>query len=71
MRGNAMSPEDAARLELLRSAPLNSWVALTQDESRIIASAATYSEVVRLCEQAGEEDPLIMKTPERWEPFLV
>jgi len=66
-----MSPEETARLELLRTAPLNSWVALSGDESRIIATAATYSEVVGLCEQAGERDTLIIKTPEQWSSFTV
>jgi len=43
-----MSSPDAIRLELLRSAPLNSWIALSEDESRIVATGATYSEVVEL-----------------------
>ncbi|HMC32387.1 MAG TPA: DUF5678 domain-containing protein [Candidatus Angelobacter sp.] len=66
-----MSPQETARLELLRSAPLNSWVALSQDESRIVATGTTYSEVVELSERAGETDPLIIKTPEQWSPFSV
>ena len=66
-----MSPQEAARLELLRSAPLSSWVALSADETRIVATGATYSEVVELSERAGETDPLIIKTPEQWSSFAV
>jgi aspartyl protease len=66
-----VSPEEAARLKLLRTAPLNSWVALSCDESKILATAATYSEVIELCEQAGEKDPLIIKTPEQWSSLAV
>lgn len=66
-----LSSENAARLELLKSAPLDSWIALSEDESRIIATAQTYSEVVELSEQAGETDPVILKTPEQWAPFSV
>lgn len=66
-----MSSENAARLALLKSAPLDSWVALSEDESRIVATAQTYSEVVELSERAGEPDPVILKTPERWAPFSV
>jgi len=66
-----MSPQDTRRLELLRSAPLNSWIALSEDESRIVATGATYSEVAERSELAGEADPLIIKTPEQWSPISV
>lgn len=66
-----MSPENVRRLELLRSAPLNSWIALSEDESRIVATGSTYSEVVERSEAAGEQDPLIIKTPEQWASLSV
>lgn len=66
-----MSPQDTKRLELLRSAPLNSWIALSEDEATIVATGATYSEVVERSERAGVSDPLILKTPEQWSPFSV
>lgn len=66
-----MSSRDAIRLELLRSAPLGSWVALSDDESRIVATGATYSEVAERSERAGEPDPLIIKTPEQWSHFCL
>jgi len=52
-----MSLENAARLELLRSAPLNSWIALSEDETRIVATGTTYSEVVERSERAGVSNP--------------
>jgi len=64
-----MSSRDAIRLELLRSAPLNAWIALSEDESRIVATGATYSEVAERSERAGEVDPLIIKTPAQWSHF--
>lgn len=66
-----MSPQNQRRLELLRTAPLNSWIALSEDESRIVATGATYSEVVERSESAGVSDPLILKTPEQWAPISV
>lgn len=33
---------ESQRLNALRSAPLNSWVALSEDESRIVATGASY-----------------------------
>jgi len=65
-----MSPQDARRLELLRSVPLNSWIALSEDETKIVATGATYLEVVERSEKAGISDPLILKTPQQWSPFL-
>jgi hypothetical protein len=67
----ASAAEVPGRLQALRSAPLNSWVALSEDESRIVAVGATYQEVVTNSEKAGVSDPLILKTPERWLPFSV
>jgi hypothetical protein len=66
-----MSPDNAHRLELLRSAPLDSWVALSGDESVIIATGATYAEVVKNSDAAGENDPVILKTPSQWAPLSV
>jgi hypothetical protein len=60
-----------SRLEALRSAPLDSWIALSDDESRIVAVGKTYEEAVRESENAGVHDPLIIKTPGIWSSFSV
>lgn len=59
------------RLATLRSAPLDSWIALSEDETQIVAVGKTYEEVARKSEQAGAEDPLILKTPPSWTPLSV
>ena len=41
------------RLGLLNKAPLDSWVALSEDETRIVAVGATYEEAARKSELAG------------------
>jgi hypothetical protein len=66
-----MSPENEIRLKLLREAPLDSWVALSQDESRIIATGDNYDQVARRADEAGETDPVILKTPPVWAQFSV
>jgi hypothetical protein len=66
-----MSPENRIRLDLLRSAPLNKWIALSEDESNIVAVGETYGEVSALSDLAGISDPLILKTPEEWVPLSV
>jgi hypothetical protein len=62
---------NTARSEALRAAPLDSWVALSEDETRITASGATYGEVAKLLDDAGDKDSVILKTPKSWLPFAV
>ncbi len=60
-----------ARLNALRGAPMDRWVALSADESKIVAVGATFEEVTRNSEIAGVEDPLVIKTPRSWLPLSV
>ena len=59
------------RFEALKSAPLDSWVALSEDESKIVAIGNSYSEVVSKSEDAGVSDPVVLKTPKSWLPISV
>ena len=63
--------QEDTRLDVLRSAPLNSWIALSVDESKIVAVGSTFSEVVTNSEEAGVSDPIIIKTPKAWAPLSV
>ena len=54
------------RLNALRSAPLDSWVALDQDESVVVAVGSTYQEAVERSEAKGVSDPVLVKTPKSW-----
>lgn len=66
-----MLPEAKDRMKLLQSAPLNSWVAFSEDETRIVAVGSNYMEAVEKSEAAGEYDPVILKTPPMWAPLFV
>ncbi len=66
-----MHPSSDLRLKALESAPLDSWVALSEDESKVVAAGSTYDEVVRNSEIAGVSDPVLIKTPKIWMPFSV
>jgi len=59
-----MSPQHENRLELLQLAPPNRWIAISHDESNIVAVGESYSEVAILSELAGIYNPVILKTPE-------
>ena len=61
------SPRSVSLSEL----PVNSWIALTEDENKVIAIGSTYEEAVRKSESAGVSDPLIIKTPGEWLPLSV
>lgn len=62
---------DSPRLQALRSAPLNSWIALSEDESHVVAVGATYQDAVAESEKAGISDPVLVKTPKEWRSFSV
>jgi hypothetical protein len=58
-----------ARLTALKIAPPDSWIALSEDESALVAVGSTYEEVVMKSEEAGVSDPILIKTPKTWAPF--
>jgi hypothetical protein len=66
-----MSHATDLRFELLKKAPLDSWVALSEDETMIVAVGATFGEVTNKSELAGVNDPVILKTPKVWLPLSV
>jgi hypothetical protein len=66
-----MAAANIPRSDALRSAPPNSWVALSEDESRVIASGASYEEVSKRLDDAGVENSVIIKTPESWLRFAI
>ena len=59
------------RFEALKSAPLDSWIALSEDESRIVAVGSSYAEAVQKSESVGVSDPVLVKTPKAWLPLSV
>jgi len=64
-----MSPEQ--RIEALRGAPADGWVAFSGDESRVVGYGATYDEAVSRAEEAGEKDPLLVKVPTDWTELIL
>ena len=59
-----MSVEEGVRI--LRDAKPNSWIAFSEDESKVVAYGDSYSQVVKAAENAGEKEPVIVKTPDTW-----
>ena len=59
-----MSAEE--RVRILREAKPNSWLAFSEDESKVVACGDSYSQVVKAAEDVGEAEPVIVKIPENW-----
>jgi hypothetical protein len=59
------------RAEALRSAPPDSWVVLSDDESRIVAAGKSYEEAVKASDTLGVADPVLVKTPKVWSSLSV
>jgi len=59
-----MSPE--ARIKALCEAEPGSWLAFSEDESRVVAQGKTYDEAVEAADKAGEQNPVITRIPNDW-----
>jgi hypothetical protein len=57
---------DSRRLKALKSAPMDTWIALSGDEATIVASGSTFEEVSKKTEDAGLTDSVVIKTPKHW-----
>jgi hypothetical protein len=63
-RQEAMKPEEYARM--LSQAPRDGWIALSEDESRIVGSGSTMEEAVSAAAKQGVEEPVLVKSPREW-----
>ena len=63
-------PASEQRLQLLRDAKPNSWIALSDDESAVVGTGSTYAEAVEDAARNGEIDPVLIKTPTDWSPVI-
>ena len=65
------APAESPRLKVLKSAPMDAWIALSSDETTIVATGNTFEEVSKKTEEAGLTDALVLKTPKHWVSFSV
>lgn len=57
----AMAPLDLT--EVLKNAPPGDWIALSNDEKRIVATGRTLDETVKAAKESGEAHPIVLKVP--------
>jgi len=65
----SMKPED--RIQALKNAPRNGWVAFSEDEERLVAYGESYDEVVRKSEESGVFEPVVVKVPPTWNDLVL
>jgi hypothetical protein len=51
--------------DLLADIALKTWVAISEDQEKVIATAPTLEEVLALSREAGVEHPFVILVPER------
>lgn len=55
---------------VLRDAPANEWIALSQTQDRIVGTGKTPTEAIKSAHDHGEENPFVMKVPPASELIL-
>jgi TPP-dependent indolepyruvate ferredoxin oxidoreductase alpha subunit len=63
--------QNAARAAALQQAPLNAWIALSDDETKIVAEGHSYQEVADQLDRMGNESAVVVKTPPSWDLLSV
>lgn len=53
---------------ILLESPKNCWLALADDESRVVATGVTPDEAEAKAKKEGIDDPLLIWSPEDWAP---
>ena len=66
-----LSPTEEARLQILREAKPNTWIAFNEDESQLVGKGATYAEAAEEALRNGYKDPLITLIPPNWHPLVL
>jgi len=64
-----MKPEDYARM--LADSPRNSWIALSEDESKVVGTGNSMEEAVSAAARQGVEEPVLVKTPKQWSRMIL
>jgi hypothetical protein len=59
------------RLQILRTAQPNSWIAFSADEEHVIAVGLTFEDAIGAAKESGECDPLLTFIPPNWAPALL
>lgn len=59
------------RVQALKAAGPDKWVAFSADESRVVGTGNTLEEALEQATKQGEPEPVILKTPDNWLPRVL
>lgn len=63
-----MENKNSSFSQILLESPKNCWLALAEDESKVVAIGLTPDEAEAKAKKEGIEDPLLIWSPEDWAP---
>jgi hypothetical protein len=66
-----MTAQDAARLEILRAAKPNSWIAFNEDETQVVGEGKTMKKAWEQAKRNGFDDPIVWRIPRDWRPRVL
>ena len=55
---------------VLEKAPRDCWLALANDESRVVGRGENIAEAVNEAKENGEDDPVVIWAPAQWAPAI-
>ena len=67
----ARTSESPNRASVLLNATPERWVALSEDESHIVAEAETFEGASDAAERKGETNAILMLVPQDWFPRIL
>lgn len=56
--------------KLLENAPRDCWLALTQDQRKVVGRGEDIAEAIEEAKENGEDDPLLLWSPKSWIPAV-
>jgi hypothetical protein len=65
-----MAPAVSDFKKLLEGIPRGAWVALSQNEDRVLAYAAELKDAIRKANEVGEQNPVVLRVPQAENGFL-
>lgn len=61
-----MPTENTKLADLLTGAARNCWLALSEDESRIVGKGETLEGAMEVAHKNGVDDPVVIWSPKEW-----
>jgi hypothetical protein len=66
-----LSAKDEVRLQFLREAKPDSWLAISEDGYELLGQGDTPEEAFQQAKARGYEDPVLTMVPPEWRPRIL